>query len=87
MSNTVHNLAEEAAQVAAQTPNELELQVEYEGKTYSVPANFIDAFARLVVRECADRIDNLITCNDDGDQILDCDDVRTELLEHFGVEE
>lgn len=44
-------------------------------------------FAELIVKECADRIDDLVTCDDDGNQILDCDDVRTELLEHFGVEE
>lgn len=47
----------------------------------------LEKFAELIVRECADRIDDLITCDDDGNQILDCDDVRTELLEHFGVEE
>jgi hypothetical protein len=43
-------------------------------------------FAELIVRECADRIDDLISCDDDGNQILDCDNVKTELLEHFGVE-
>ena len=46
-----------------------------------------EKFAELIVKECADHIDNLVTCDDDGNQILDCDDVRTELLEHFGVEE
>ena len=44
-------------------------------------------FAELIVKECADHIDDLVTCDDDGNQMLDCDDVRTELLEHFGVEE
>lgn len=47
----------------------------------------IEKFAELIMRECADRIDDLVICDDDGNQILDCDDVRTELLEHFGVEE
>ena len=56
MSNIVHTLAEQAAQVSAETPNELELQVEYEGKTYSVPANFIEAFAELIVRECCSKL-------------------------------
>ena len=46
-----------------------------------------EKFAELIVKECADRIDDLVTCDDDGNQMLDCDDVRTELLEHFGVEE
>ena len=48
---------------------------------------YAEKFAELIVRECADRIDDLVTCDGDGNQILDCDDVRTELLEHFGVEE
>ena len=43
-------------------------------------------FAELIIKECADHIDDLVTCDDDGNQILNCDDVRTELLEHFGVE-
>ena len=30
-----------------------------------------EKFAELIVRECADRIDDLITCDDDGNQILD----------------
>lgn len=47
----------------------------------------VEKFAELIIRECADQIDNLVTCDDDGNQMLDCDDVRTELLEHFGVEE
>jgi hypothetical protein len=47
----------------------------------------IQQFIELIVKECADRIDDLVTCDGDGNQILDCDDVRTELLEHFGVEE
>ena len=50
-------------------------------------AQDLEKFAELIVRECADHIDDLVTCDDDGNQILDCDDVRTELLEHFGVEE
>ena len=45
----------------------------------------IKKFAELIVKECADRIDDLVTCDGDGNQILDCDDVRTELIEHFGV--
>ena len=48
--------------------------------------NDLVKFAELIVRECAGHIDDLITCDDDGNQILDCDDVRTELLEHFGVD-
>jgi hypothetical protein len=40
----------------------------------------------LIVGECADLVDNLVTSDDEGNQILDCDDIKTELLEHFGVE-
>jgi hypothetical protein len=45
-----------------------------------------DKFAELIVGECADLVDNLVTSDDEGNQILDCDDIKTELLEHFGVE-
>jgi len=48
----------------------------------------LEKFAELIVRECADQVDNLVTSDDEGNQILDCDDIKTELLEHFfGVEE
>jgi hypothetical protein len=46
-----------------------------------------EKFAELIVRECADLVDNLVTSDDEGNQILDCDDIKTELLEHFGVSE
>lgn len=57
----------------------------YQGKEYLQVVK--EKFAELIVKECADHIDDLVTCDDDGNQMLDCDDVRTELLEHFGVEQ
>ena len=67
---------------------ELAVQAGFTGWTQQTTIGLeLEKFAELIVRECADQIDDLVTCDDDGNQILDCDDVRTELLEHFGVEE
>jgi hypothetical protein len=77
MNERIQELAVEAND---QTGNEFDLN-------YKKLDAFLEKFAELIVKECADRIDDLVTCDDDGNQILDCDDVRTELLEHFGVEE
>ena len=47
----------------------------------------LEVFAEMIIRACADRIDNLTFCDNDGDLILNCDCVKTELMEHFGIEE
>lgn len=53
MNEIIANLAEQAAQETAAVPNETNLQVEYNGLSYEIPANFIERFAELIVRECS----------------------------------
>ena len=71
MNELIAELAEQAAQETADQPNETNLEVEYEDVKFSIPANFIERFAELIVRECA-------TLAYDG---------PSGILEHFGVEE
>lgn len=72
MNELVAQLAEQAAQDATLLDNDTNLEV-YVGneKFYQVPASFIEAFAKLIVREAA-------TLAYDG---------PNGILEHFGVEE
>ena len=80
MNDRIRELAEQARPTYSNGKKVLGLNSEF----HEV---WMEKFAQLIVQECVDRIDDLIICNDDGDQILDCDDVRTELLEHFRVKE
>lgn len=72
MNELIAQLAEQAAQDGSLIENEINLEV-YVGdeKSYQVPASFIEAFAKLIVREAA-------TLAYDG---------PNGILEHFGVEE
>lgn len=72
MNELIAQLAEQAAQDSALLENDTNLEV-YVGDevTYNIPASFIEAFAKLIVREAA-------TLAYDG---------PNGILEHFGVEE
>jgi hypothetical protein len=72
MNELIAQLAEQAAQESALLENETNLEV-YVGdeKSYQVPASFIEAFAKLIVREAS-------TLAYDG---------PNGILEHFGVKE
>jgi hypothetical protein len=69
MNELIAQLAEQAAQEA--TENDLALEVVSDEKSYQIPAGFIEAFAKLIVQECA----SLAYDGPGG------------ILEHFGVEE
>lgn len=71
MNEIIANLAEQAAQESALLENDMNLEVSVDDKTFYIPANFIEAFAKLIVREAA-------TLAYDG---------PNGILEHFGVEE
>ena len=80
MNELIAQLAEQAAQDGAVLDNDTNLEV-YVGdeKSYQVPASFIEAFAKLIVKECAE----VAGCNGhvSGFSLGDL------IKEHFGVEE
>ena len=87
MNERIKELAQLAAESVIDDKINAVMITESEDNKLEIPDTFIKSFAELIIKECADHIDDLVTCDDDGNQMLDCDDVRTELLEHFGVEE
>ena len=79
MNELIAKLAEQAAQESALLKNQMNLDVKVNDvKSYQVPANFIEKFAELIVREC-DRYARSVW---EHGPLLGRD-----LLIHFGVEE
>lgn len=85
MNERIYDMATEAAEHALLNPSEDALQSEAEGyDTITVPRQFIDKFAELIVRECASmsRVYSSHEYDFTGDLELD-----EFMLKHFGVEE
>lgn len=81
MNEYIANLAEQAAQESALIENEMNLQVIAEDKTYVIPAEFIQRFAELIVRKCAE-----ITLDyKNEDHYQGWLDHQEEILKQFGV--
>jgi len=77
MNERIYDMAARAAEHALLNPSEDALQSEAEGyDTITVPRQFIDKFAELVVKECA----NVAGFND-KDAF-----VSLRIKQHFGVE-
>ena len=85
MNETIAQLAEQAAQESAVLPNDTNLEVTFEDKTYSVPATFIEKFAELIVRNCIQVVDNTTTENQEMNIGLVM--ASAAIVAHFGVEE
>lgn len=85
MNETIAQLAEQAAQESAVLPNDTNLEVTFEDKTYSVPATFIEKFAELIVRNCIQVVDDTTTENQEMNIGLVM--ASAALVAHFGVEE
>jgi hypothetical protein len=52
MNNVIAFLAEQAAQKSALLENKSNLEVSFDSKTYTIPAEFITEFAEAIVQEC-----------------------------------
>lgn len=76
MNEQIYNLAEQASEYAVLNPSDEVLQSETEDVKVEIPKAFIDKFAELIVKECA----NVAA---DHDAL----DIYEEIREHFGVEE
>ena len=85
MNETIAQLAEQAAQESAVLPNDTNLEVTFDDKTYSVPATFIEKFAELIVRNCIQVVDDTTTENQEMNIGLVM--ASAALVAHFGVEE
>lgn len=83
INERIKELAEQAAQESALLENDTNLEVSFEDKTFYIPANFIEVFAKMLVQECASI--TLDYKNDDHYQ--GWLDHQEEILKHFGVEE
>ena len=68
----IYELAEQAAEYAVLNPSDEVLQSETENVKVEIPKAFIDKFAEMIVRECAE------IC-------LEANDHKN-ILRHFGVE-
>jgi chorismate mutase len=89
MNELVAKLAEQAGQLSFDSENELNLIVSTDDSSYEVPANFIEKFAELIVKECMElckkqEYDYWRSSEDQDFTPIDCADA---IKEHFGVEE
>lgn len=80
MNKIIAQKAEEAAQESMLLDNDTNLEVSFEDKTFYIPANFIEKFAELIVRECAGIVNSLEQYEGPGD----CSTAEY-IKEHFGV--
>lgn len=79
MNELLAKLAEQAAEHAVLNPSESVLRSESEDRKVEIPAEFIDKFALLIVRECARVYWNI-------DQSETHTEYVNDLKKHFGVE-
>lgn len=85
MNEHIAELAEQAAEYAFVSECDESLQVDVGDKTYHIPANFIDVFAQLIVKECIKVVDETATGNQEINTGLVF--ASAAIVAHFGVEE
>lgn len=56
MNKHIAALAEQAAQEIVNEVNDTNLLVEYKDVSYQIPAEFIEKFAELVIKDCARQV-------------------------------
>jgi hypothetical protein len=101
MNERIKQLAVEAAEYAVVTPSEVNLESETEDAKVTIPANFIEKLAELIVGECVQVAvkqqqwveDMMPTAFSEADQtwnkarIQQSERIIDKIKEHFGVEE